>query len=523
VINIQFRQLNNQFNNRFSRTPGYFSQAILFLFCIVVFFKVYNGYQDDFRPQGIHFWAQADRFSIAINYYDNGLNFLRPQTNYLEYNNGLTGVEFPVIQYITAVIAKPFGARDELFLIYRILTYTILCIGLQFLLLNIKNHGGNGFQQVLIPLFFLLSPLLLFYGFNFLPDIPSLALVLISYFYFEKFRLKLQFNAIYLALAWGFGASMLKLTSAMFPIAYLLWFLIDAFFVDKLITRGQIICVVSIFVASMILCFGIALYFTIYANYNYQSTVFLSASRHINKSSDFSDIWDNVVCWHREYFRETQYWVVLLSFMVSLNSRFVQKGVLIFKGIITLGMITFVILMGKQLMDHDYYAICTIIPFVLILSIDGLMLLTRGCLGILVFIYILQGMAPQSLKQSKLRQSEVYQLPCREIWDYRTYLLEASEWVKQNNVPKNSTIFVLYDYPLNTPLVYLDRKGMVFNHQKMKDKVLIDKWFKILKPNYTLLPKQWKKDLKNDRPELLLQWKLVYEGKDVLIFETINE
>ncbi len=520
MINIQFSQLNNQFNNRISRTPGYFTQGLLLFFCVVIFFKLYQGYQDDFRPQGIHFWAQADRFSIARNYYDNGLNFFEPQTNYLEYSQGLTGVEFPAIQYISALIAKPFDARDHLFLIYRILSFAILCVGLQFLLLTIKNHGGNGFQQVLIPLFFLLSPLLLFYGFNLIPDIPSLALILISYYYFEKFRIKLQFNAIYPALAWGFGAALLKVTSAMFPIAYLVWFLIDVFFVDKLITKSQVIRVLAVFVGLMTICFGITYYFTIYANLKYQSTVFLSSSRHINKVTDFSDIWENIVCWHREYFRETQYWVVLISFMVSLNSRFVQKGVLIFKGIITLGMICFILLMGKQLMDHDYYAICTIVPFILMLSIDGLMLLTRGCLGIFIFIYIIQKMAPFSLNQAKLRQADVYPLPCREIWDYRSYLIESAEWVKKNKIAQTEVFFVLYDYPLNTPLVYLDRKGMVFNHQKMKDKALVDQWFTQLKPTYTLLPKQWEKDLISDRPELVKQWKLVYEGKEVLIFDT---
>jgi len=516
---IQIRTINNTFNTQIRKTPGYLTQLLLLLFCILIFTKLYNGYSGDFRPQGIHFWAQADRFSIARNYYDNGLDFFKPQTNYLEFSDGLTGVEFPGIQYLTAVIAKTFGARDQLFLIYRTLCFAFLALGLQFLLLTVKIHGGNGFQQLLIPLFFLLSPVLLFYGFNLLPDIPSFSFILISYYYFEKFRLKLGYNSIYYALAWGFAAALLKLTSAIFPFAYFSWFLVNALFIEKQITKKQIIRVILGFSLFFGIIVGINYYFTVLANAKYQSTVFLSTSRHINGLTDFNDIWENVVCWHREYFRETQYWIILVSFIVSLNSRFVQKDLLLFKIILIMGFCSFVILMGKQLMHHDYYAICTIIPVVLILCIDGLMLLTKNCFGSLILLYFVQNLAPLSLAQSFKRQSEVYNISCREIWDFRAYMVEGADWIQKNNIPNSDKIFVLYDYPLNTPLVYLDRKGMVLDHDKMKDKNLVDNWFSSLKPKYVMLPKLWKKDFDRDRPDLLEKLKLVYNGKDVLVYE----
>jgi len=516
---IKIQNLNTQFNNRINKGPSYTIPFILLVTCFLIFTKLYLGYDGDFRPQGVHFWAQADRFSIARNYYDNGLHFFEPQTNYLEYSVGKTGVEFPAIQYITALIAKAFGAREQLFLIYRILCFVFLSTGVLFLSKTIKIHGGNGFQQLLIPVFYILSPVLLFYGFNLLPDVPAFSFILISYFYFEKHRLKLDNNSIYLALIWGCAAALLKLTSAIFPVAYITWFIANAIFIEKQLTKSQIFITLLMFFISFGFCIGINYYFTIRANTVYQSSVFLSMSRHINQWSDFNDIWEQVVCWHREYFRETQYWVILVSFFVSLNPRYKQSGVLLFKGILLLGFICFILLMGKQLINHDYYAICTIIPIIIMLSIDGLMITSQGCFGGIILLYIVYNLAPLSLNQSYKRQAEVYNLPCREIWDYRGYMTESKEWIDKNDIPKSEKIFVLYDYPLNTPLVYLDRKGMVIDHYKMKDRKLVDSWFNLHKPNYLVIPLTWKPCLMEDQPDMAKKTTLLFEGKQVLIYK----
>ncbi len=522
MLKFAFQNFNSQLNTRVRKVPRFFLPLLLFLLCAFIFYNLFAGYKQDFRPQGVHFWAQADRFSIARNYYDNGLNFLAPQTNYLELSEGKTGVEFPAIQYLTALIAKPFGARDHLFLIYRTLCFLFLSLGALFLMKTIKIHGGNAIQQLLIPVFYILSPVLLFYGFNLLPDVPAFALILVSYYYFETFRLNLNFNAVYYAIAFGFVAAMLKITSAIFPLAYLFWILTYSYGIEKQINRSKIIKIVLFFLASFSIWLGITYYFTIRANALYQSSVFLSMSRHINDWNNFSEIWESIVCWHREYFRETQYWIILIAFFISLNPRFKNKGVFWFKSTVLMGLFCFIILMGKQLINHDYYAICTLIPAIIIFSLDGLMILSKGCMGVVLLFYFVQNIAPKSIKQSINRQNEVYNLPCREIWDYRGYMVEGAKWVDENHVPKSDRIFVLYDYPLNTPLVYLDRKGMVFNHFKMKDKVLVEHWFKTLKPQYVVIPKQWNACLMEDQKEIAQNLALIFQGNQVCIYKSIR-
>ena len=83
--------------------------------------------------------------------------------------------------------------------------------------------------------------------------------------------------------------------------------------------------------------------------------------------------------------------------------------------------------------------------------------------------------------------------------------------------------FGLLNFPLNTPLVYLDRKGMVLNEYKMKDKALVDQWFRINKPDLIMIPVQWKDKIKTDRPDIEQRMKLEYSGKDVMTYRYLGE
>jgi hypothetical protein len=74
-------------------------------------------------------------------------------------------------------------------------------------------------------------------------------------------------------------------------VAYVTWFLANAIFIEKQITRNQILKVLAGFILSFGISIGINYYFTVRANGVYQSSVFLSMSRHINQWTDFNDIW----------------------------------------------------------------------------------------------------------------------------------------------------------------------------------------------------------------------------------------
>ena len=70
------------------------------------------------RPQSVHQWAQCDRASVAQHFLNNGFDIFHPQVNNLDNGSGITGMEFPFINYVVAILYKLFGVHEW---IYRLL------------------------------------------------------------------------------------------------------------------------------------------------------------------------------------------------------------------------------------------------------------------------------------------------------------------------------------------------------------------------------------------------------------------
>src|SRR3972149_5808757 len=90
---------------------------ILALLCVSFF---YNYHEIVFkRPQSVHKWRQSDCASIALNYYQNGMDFFHPETHNLTSDGGTTGKcqtsEIPILYYSVAILYTIFGYHDFIF------------------------------------------------------------------------------------------------------------------------------------------------------------------------------------------------------------------------------------------------------------------------------------------------------------------------------------------------------------------------------------------------------------------------
>jgi len=86
------------------------------------------------RPQSVHNWRQCDGASLALNYYQEGMHFFRPQTHMLNSDNNTTGYsapsEIPILYYFVALLYKIFGYHEYIF---RAVNLLIFYIGLFYL------------------------------------------------------------------------------------------------------------------------------------------------------------------------------------------------------------------------------------------------------------------------------------------------------------------------------------------------------------------------------------------------------
>ena len=128
-------------------------------------------------PLSIHQGAQADRASIALNYYRVSMNFLEPRVMETATKDGITPCEFPLVNYVVACFYKLFGYHPFW---YRFLMWCLMGAGLWAVFDILCLWLANKWAALLVAFTWFFSPILDFYTPNFLPDTASLALVLLA-------------------------------------------------------------------------------------------------------------------------------------------------------------------------------------------------------------------------------------------------------------------------------------------------------------------------------------------------------
>jgi hypothetical protein len=140
----------------YKKVENYFALLIIFILGFTFHFKYINEF-----PSNIHAWAQADRYALALGFTKNNLNFFKPQTFILNpqfpYNGkvpmkeSITAVDFPIHDYIPAVIMKITGNNSPWIFRLYILLYSFLGL---FYLYKLTYLLTNSFYKSIFVLIF---------------------------------------------------------------------------------------------------------------------------------------------------------------------------------------------------------------------------------------------------------------------------------------------------------------------------------------------------------------------------------
>ena len=181
--------------------------------CFILSYFFLNRYEEIsfFKPYSVHQWRQADCFSIASNYYENNLPFLEPSIHQIGYsNNGKTISEFPIIYYLVSKLWSLFGKHA---VIYRLLNFLILVLGLYSLFRISISIFNNVFLAVFIVGITSSSPLITYYGNNFLADVPAFSIALCGWYFFYCFYEKGKNKYLIISAILFLLAGLIKVTS----------------------------------------------------------------------------------------------------------------------------------------------------------------------------------------------------------------------------------------------------------------------------------------------------------------------
>ncbi len=357
--------------------------SLIFILSILAV-SVYYGYPDMLfkRPQSIHAWRQADGASFALNYYQQGMHFFQPEVNNLTSLGGTSGKTAPgentYLYYFVAVLYHIFGYHEFLF---RLVFSLIFITGLFFLYKSIRYLFNDAFWAASVPILLFTSPVIVYYGNNFLPNTAALAFAFIAWYWFFRYINENRDRFMYISMLFFLLAGWLKITalvslSAIGAIFILEWIFDIRCRKERKLFPSPVKFIVS--VSILLILVGLWVYFTTWYNNVNDSTYFVHRAFPFwtFSADELRKVVFNIRhVWLTEYFHP-----VVLVFLgasavfILLHVKKISRFLLFTNLFLLAGITVFVMMFFWFFRDHDYYAInLYILPVFLLIAVLDIM------------------------------------------------------------------------------------------------------------------------------------------------------
>lgn len=432
-------------------------------------------------PAYMHDWAQADRLSLALNFYDEGMDFFKPRTNNLGSTERVSGVEFPIQSYTAAALGFIFG-REHISTCFRLLDIIISCTGLFFLFLTCYRATKNFILSAFPPLFLFCSPVYVFYSGTYMPDTAATSITFIAFYYiFSCFRMPNDRKVLKIAVLLTL-AGLIKTSAAYCLTAFAATVLICQLTVKDARPVARRLRPLTIFIPA----FGIIIayyFYNQYLNKAYYSFLFFARINPFTSREEVTLFYDThfMPVWMKEYFLPPQYFVLgamlLLGIFVCLKVKQARIH-LLFLFLLLLGSFSLLWLFGKQLFFHDYYIIAMVQPtmaYILLLPVVyGAPLIKKKYALYAVQAIISAGLLffliPMSVKQAEARNTAGYLGNFYGVhWTANPNIKKTLDSVLRD---RNTPVSMLDEDPPNLSLIYLDRKGINIPNHVWADNII---------------------------------------------------
>lgn len=421
-----------------------------------------------------------------MSYYERNEPFLEPSIYAIQSDNDSKTVsEFPIIYYTVAQIWK---ITEKKVFIYRLINTFIVLLGLFFLFLLAFEILKDVFLAFLVPLFFFTSPLLVYYGNNFLMNAPALGFVLIAWYFFWKYYKSELNKHLIISMVLFLLAALLKITSMISFIALIAIYILDllkfGFLKDIQIQKNKLPFFLSVSAVILI----VVLWYRYAGNFNskHLSGIFLQGIYPIWDLTR-NEITSNAINLYTKFiptfFNSTALGILILScFWVLIkgktNSRFLYLLSLFVFG----GVIVYIFLWFKAFTVHDYYLtnLLILIPILTITILYELKksnneILTKKTFKIVSLIFLVfLAYNTAVINRIKYSQSDpfvkrafIIDKPTIDYWkwyhwNYKNHyqaLEELPQYYDSLGIKKSDTIISIPDESINVTLYLLDLKG----------------------------------------------------------------
>jgi 4-amino-4-deoxy-L-arabinose transferase-like glycosyltransferase len=409
-----------------------------FRFWIVLFF-IARLYGIWFPPIDIsHNWRQTTVTMVARNFLEINPNPFYPRLDISGELSGITGMEFPLLNYLSYLLSLVFGYQHWY---GRLIVLIVSSFGLFYFYKLVKSYfeAKVAFNASIVLLFSIWFT----YSRKIMPDTFSLSLILFALWhaleYFKSLKLKnLSLYLLFLALG----------TLSKMPSAYLLILLIHPFLNRSLVLKNKAIFAVSSII-TLSVCMTWYYLWVPYLNETYKlKHFFMGKSMRIGAT----ELWQHMDQALNKFYEVALKFIAFAFLLFGLFMAFKNKNKIIFY-ILGLGFIGFLPIMvkgGFTFYHHSYY----IIPFVPIMALVsgyGIAEIKNNIASKVVLVCIGIEGCLNHIDDFVLREN------------YKPILTLESAMDKVSK-PNELTLINSGAYP--TPLYFAHRKGWVaFNEQ----------------------------------------------------------
>lgn len=175
----------------------------------------------DFPVGGFAAWRQADTAAMSRNFFEQGYDFFRPQIDWGGNGPGYVETEFPLYQYLVALLYGLFGPQEWLGRALSTACALLSVVGLFLFVRKVFN------QRVALWAagFYALGPLNIFYSRAFMPESMMLMASVWGVFFFYRWTTEDRLSDLALSALCIALAALLKITALFLgvPLLWLAW------------------------------------------------------------------------------------------------------------------------------------------------------------------------------------------------------------------------------------------------------------------------------------------------------------
>ena len=419
-------------------------------------------------PQSTHSWRQADSAIQALCYYESGMSFFKPCVYNLNNETGLAAAEFPIIYYTAAGLYHILGPQEW---ILRVLNFLIFSIGLYCFSLLILALIDNFLLSLVIPIFIFGAPVIVYYGFNFIPNVPALGFSLMSIYFYYRFINTQKHLFFGLSSLTIILAGLLKITLLVSFFALFGIYLVSRIPSIKRKLLSGFFPKNRIFLPSCFAVLLVVLGWTIWAQtYNEvnHSGLFLTNIKPIWEvvQKDLNHTWFVLVNKTANYFfsYETSLFLLFSILVILFNYQKIRWELHLFFWLVIMGSLAYLALFFEQLRVHNYYFVdIMIVPLLIISLLAGVIQSLDLEKKLRYFFYILLILLTNAnLNASYYYNHNAYQFFHKDLKKFNTSFFKKDQlqhFLLENGVKKEDKIISYPDRSPNTTLYYLNRKG----------------------------------------------------------------